>query len=114
MASRNIAVTRVSPLSAFRVGLAMSLVGLAAWLIAVALLYLGMDSAGIWDQVNSLLGDIGGERSVTFGLVMAAAALLGALSAILTSVLAPLAAVVYNAIVDLFGGLQIGTQEETS
>ncbi|MDO5669912.1 MAG: DUF3566 domain-containing protein [Corynebacterium sp.] len=114
MASRDIAVTRISPLSAFRVGLAMSLVGLVAWLIACALLFFGMDAAGIWDQVNSLLGDIGGEQTVTFGLVMSVAALLGAISAILTSVLAPLAALVYNAIVDLFGGLQLGTQEEAS
>ena len=114
MASRTIAVTRISPLSAFRGGLAMSLVGLIAWLIAVALLYVGMGSAGIWNQVNSLLGDIGEDRAVTFGLVMSAAALLGAISVILTTVLAPLAAVVYNAIVDLFGGLQIGVQEEAT
>lgn len=114
MASRNLAITRISPLSAFRVGLAMSLVGLVAWLIAVALLYVGVDAAGIWDQLNSLLGDIGGEQTVTFGLVMSVAALLGAISAILTSILAPLAAVVYNSVVDLFGGLQVGIQEEAS
>lgn len=114
MASPNLAITRVSPLSAFRVGLAMSLVGFIAWLIAVGLLYAGMGSAGIWDQVNSLLGDIGGERSITFGLVMTAAAILGGISVILTTILAPLAAVVYNAVVDLFGGLQVGTQEEAT
>ncbi len=114
MASRTIAITRISPLSAFRTGLAMSLVGLIAWLIAVALLYMGMGTAGIWDQVNSLLGDIGGNQTVTFGLVMSGAALLGAISVILTSVLAPLAAVVYNALVDLFGGLQAGIQEEAA
>lgn len=114
MATRVVSVTRVSPLSAFRVGLAMSLVGLAAWLIAVAILYVGMGAAGIWDQLNSLLGDIGGEQAVTFGLVMSFAALLGAISAILTTVLAPLAAVVYNAIVDLFGGFQVTHQEEVA
>ncbi|QGU03311.1 DUF3566 domain-containing protein [Corynebacterium comes] len=114
MATRDVSVTRVSPLSAFRVGLAMSLVGMAAWLIAVALLYAGMGAAGIWDQVNSLLGDIGGSQAVTFGLVMSFAALLGAIGAILTTILAPLSAVVYNAIVDLFGGLQVRHQEEAS
>ncbi|MCS5479991.1 DUF3566 domain-containing protein [Corynebacterium sp. YIM 101645] len=114
MATRVVSVTRVSPLSAFRVGLAMSLVGLAAWLIAVAVLYVGMGAAGIWDQLNSLLGDIGGDQAVTFGLVMSVAALLGAISAILTTVLAPLGAVVYNAIVDLFGGFQVTHQEEAA
>lgn len=114
MATRDVSLIRVSPLSAFRVGLAMSLVGLVAWLLAVALLYLGMDAAGIWDQVNSLLGDIGGSQAVSFGLVMSFAALLGAIGAILTTILAPLTAVVYNAIVDLFGGLQIRNQEEVT
>lgn len=114
MATRVVSVTRVSPLSAFRVGLAMSLVGLAAWLIAVAVLYAGMGAAGIWDQLNSLLGDIGGDQAVTFGLVMSVAALLGAISAILTTILAPLVAVVYNAIVDLFGGFQFTHQEEAA
>lgn len=114
MATRVVSVTRVSPLSAFRVGLAMSLVGLAAWLIAVALLYAGMSAAGIWDQLNSLLGDVGGDQAVTFGLVMSVAALLGAISAILATVLAPLAAVAYNAIVDLFGGFQLTHQEEAA
>ena len=112
MATRDVSVTRVSPLSAFRVGLAMSLVGLVAWLIAVALLYVGMDAAGIWDQVNSLIGDVGGSQAVSFGLVISFAALLGAISTILIAVLAPLTAVIYNAIVDLFGGLQVRHQEE--
>lgn len=112
MTSRDVAVTRISPLSAFRVGLAMSLVGLVAWLLMVALLYIGMSAAGIWDQVNSLIGDIGGDQSITFGMVISIAALLGAIMAILTTILAPLSAVIYNAIVDLFGGLQISLHEE--
>ena len=114
MATRDVSVTRISPLSAFRVGLALSLVGLVAWLLAVALLYVGMDAAGIWDQVNSLVGDIGGDQAVSFGLVISFAALLGAIGAILTTILAPLTAVIYNAIVSLFGGLQVRHEEEVS
>ncbi|AGF71028.1 DUF3566 domain-containing protein [Corynebacterium halotolerans] len=112
MAARDVAVTRISPLSAFRVGLAMSLVALVAWLLAVALLYSGMSAAGIWDQLNSLIGDIGGSQAITFGMVISFAALIGAIGAILMTVLAPLAAVVYNAIVDLFGGLTVTLREE--
>ncbi len=112
MAARDVAVTRISPLSAFRVGLAMSLVGLVAWILAVALLYFGMSAAGIWDQLNSLIGDIGGDQPITFGMVLSFAALLGAIGAILTAVLAPLSAVIYNAVVDLFGGLTVTLREE--
>lgn len=112
MAARDVAVTRISPLSAFRVGLAMSLVGLVAWLLTVALLYFGMSAAGIWDQLNNLIGDIGGDQAITFGMVMSFAALLGAIGAILATVLAPLCAVIYNAIVDLFGGLTVTLREE--
>ncbi len=107
MATRDVAVTRVSPMSAFRVGLAMSLVGLLVWLVAVVALYFGMQAAGIWDQVNNLIGDVGGDQVVTFGMVISFAALLGAIGAILSTVLAPLVAVVYNAIVDIFGGLSV-------
>ncbi|RNE48140.1 DUF3566 domain-containing protein [Corynebacterium alimapuense] len=112
MPARDVAVTRISPLSAFRVGLAMSLVGLVAWLLAVVLLYFGMGAAGVWDQVNSLIGGVGGDQVITFGMVISVATLLGAIGAILTSVLAPLSAVIYNAIVDLFGGLTVSLQEE--
>lgn len=109
---RTYAVNRIAPLSAFRVGLAMALVGFVAWLIAVAVLYAGMSAAGIWDSLNSLIGDVGGENAVTFGVVMIAAALLGAVFAILMAILAPLAAVVYNAIVDLLGGFSVDLEEE--
>lgn len=112
MATRQVAVTRISPLSAFRVALALALVGLVAWLLAVSILYIGMDAAGIWNQVNSLIGDIGGDQSIGFGMIISVAALLGAISVILVAVLAPLFAIIYNAIVDLFGGLTVGLVEE--
>lgn len=111
-ARRTYAVNRITPLSALRVGLAMALVGFVAWLIAAALLYAGMSAAGIWDSLNSLIGDVGGENAVIFGVVMTVAALLGAIFAILMAILAPLAAVVYNAIVELFGGFSVGLEEE--
>ena len=61
---------------------------------------------------DALIGDVGGENAVTFGVVMIAAALLGAVFAILMAILAPLAAVVYNAIVDLLGGFSVDLEEE--
>lgn len=107
MARRDVTLTRIKPLSAFRVGLAMSLVGLVAWLLAVCLLYFGVDQVGIWDQLNNLIGDVGGTQVVSFGMVLSIAALVGAIMAILCTILAPLMAIIYNAIVDLFGGITV-------
>ncbi|AWB80941.1 hypothetical protein C3B44_00060 [Corynebacterium yudongzhengii] len=112
MAERPVAVTHISPLSAFKVALAMSLIGLVAWLIAVTILYIGMEVAGIWDAANSLFADVGGTQAVGFGLVISIAALMGAIVAVLMAVLAPLAAVVYNGIASLFGGMLLHVEIE--
>lgn len=113
MAARETAITRVSPLSAFRVALAMSLVGLVAWIVCVAILFFGMQAAGFWDQLNSVVAGVGGEQAIGFGMVISVAALLGAIGAILVTVLAPLVAVIYNSLVDLFGGLTVTLHEGT-
>ena len=39
MAARNVTVTKVRPMSAFKIGICMALIGFAAWLIAVSVLY---------------------------------------------------------------------------
>ena len=105
MARQDVTLKRISPLSAFRVGLAFALVGLVAWLLAVSLLWLVMDNVGIIAQVNSLVMDVGGDFTVTFGVALSLAALFGAVMALLVTIVAPLLAVIYNAVVDLFGGL---------
>lgn len=112
MAQREFAVTQISPLSAFRVALALSLVGLVAWMLCVVICYVGLDAAGVWSQLNAIIGGVGGERAVSFGMVVSFAALVGAVLAILITVLAPLVAVVYNSTVDLFGGLVITLRDE--
>lgn len=111
MAAREVAVTRVSPVSAFRVALAMSLVGLVAWILCVALLYFGMQAFGIWDQLNAVVAGVGGDQAIGFGMVISIAALVGAIGAILMTVLAPLVAIIYNSLVDLFGGITVTLQE---
>ncbi|MFP7365336.1 DUF3566 domain-containing protein [Corynebacterium callunae] len=112
MASREVSITRISPLAAFRVALAMSIIGLVAWIICVSLLYFGLNAAGVWQNLNNVIGGVGAEQTITFGLVLSVSALLGAIAAITIAILAPLSAIIYNAIVDLFGGLSIQLQEE--
>ena len=57
--------------------------------------------------LNSLVGGVGGGFEVTFGVVISASALIGVIFAVLLTLLAPLMAVIYNAIVDVFGGLRV-------
>lgn len=112
MATKQVSVQHVSISSAFRTALVLSLAGLVAWLICVTLLYVGMAGAGVWDSLNSVIGGAGGEGTVTFKVVMSMAGLLGAIMAVLISVLAPLGALIYNATVDLFGGLQVTVKDD--
>lgn len=112
MATREVSITRISPLATFRVTLALSLIGLVAWIVCVCVLYFGLDTAGVWQNLNDVIGGVGGEQAVTFGLVLGTAAILGAIAAITVAILAPLIAIIYNAIVDLFGGITVQLQEE--
>ena len=108
---KNIAISRISPLSAFRVGLAVSLVGLVAWLIAVAVVFVVMDAFGVWDYINGFVDGLGAGMLIDYGLVLSLSALLGAVAAILGTILAPLFALIYNAVAALFGGIQVDLQQ---
>ncbi|EJZ81266.1 DUF3566 domain-containing protein [Corynebacterium otitidis] len=110
MATREVVITRIAPASALRVTLAFSLVGLLAWVLAVTLLYFSLDAAGIWDRLNGVIGGVGGEQLVSFGLVISVSAVGGAIVGAVLTLLAPILALIYNAIVDLFGGLMLEVQ----
>ncbi|MCS4490441.1 DUF3566 domain-containing protein [Corynebacterium sp. ES2794-CONJ1] len=107
MATRISAITHIAPLSVFRVTFILSTVLAAAGLLSVTLLYFGMDAMGVWDQVNQIIGGVGGTQLITFPLVMMLAGLLAIIFVILTSVLLPLIAVCYNATTDFTSGLRI-------
>lgn len=105
MAQREIVITRISPMSAFRVALALSLVALVAWIVCVCILYAALDVAGVWENINAVIGGVGGDGIIGFGMVISLAALAGAVMALLATALAPVIAMIYNAVVDLFGGV---------
>ena len=107
MAATTVTVRKISPNSAFRVSLAMSLMGLLAWIVCVVLLYLALQLVGIWDTLNSVVTGVGGEGIIGFGMVLSGSALVGAACALTTTLLAPIVAIIYNATVDLFGGLVV-------
>lgn len=81
----------------------MSLAGLVAWILCVILLFLGMQLTGVLGKVS----DGFGEGLVSFGSIVSFAALVGAIAALLITVLAPIVAMLYNSFVDLFGGIVV-------
>jgi hypothetical protein len=108
MATRKVTVHRISPMSMFRTALALSLAGLVAWILCVVILFLGMQLTGVLGRVND---GFGGGGFLSFGTVLSIAALIGAINALLVTVLAPIGAVLYNSFVDLFGGLVVETKD---
>jgi hypothetical protein len=113
MASREYNITRINPMSAFRTAFALSVVGLCAWVLCCILLYLGMDIVGVWDQINDVIGGVGGEGKIGFGTVLLFSLLIGIIFGIIFSITVPLIAIVYNAVYDLFGGLKVTLKEES-
>lgn len=106
MAARNVTIRSVSASSVFKVATLLSLIGFVAWMIGCAIVYYGLERAGVVDSVNSLIGGVGGDQVVDMKLVMSAAGLLGLIGVVFTAIMAPITVVMYNAIADLVGGVR--------
>lgn len=106
MAARKVTIRSFSAASVFKVATLLSLVAFIAWMLGAALVYYGLDRAGVVDSVNSLIGGVGGDQVVDMRLAMIAAAVLGLTGVVFTAIMAPLTVVMYNAIADLVGGVR--------
>lgn len=106
MAVRKVTVRNIGAGSVFKVATLLALLGFIAWMGACALVYYGLDRAGVVESVNSLIGGVGGDQVVDMKLAMTAAALLGLIGVLFTAVMAPLTAILYNAVADLVGGVR--------
>ena len=107
MAARKLTVSHINPASAFRVVSLMALAGFVAWMIGAALVYFCLAQTGVVESVNSLIAGVGGEPVVDAALALSTAALFGLVGVVVAAVLAPLAAVIYNAIANLTGGITV-------
>lgn len=109
----SVQVRRIDPWATFKVAAVLSVVGFFIWMISVAVLYLILDGMGVWDQVNNSFGTLMAEESTTSGdvigagTVFGAAALLGAINAILLTALATIGSYIYNICADLVGGAEV-------
>lgn len=112
-------VKRVDPWSVMKFSAAVSVVLFIVTIVATSVLYLALDTMGVFDSVNASLSDLiagaGGDGNdafrITAGGVIGTAALLGGVNVVLVTALATLAAFIYNVCADLVGGVEVTLSE---
>lgn len=101
------AITHIDPISALKMGLVFNLALFAVWFVAMALIYIVLGSAGVWDRLNSLVADLTGSDGMTAGLYFGAVVALGLVEVVVFTLLAPVVALIYNSAAALFGGVRV-------
>ena len=105
--------------SAFKISLVLSIVLFFIWIIAIAILYVVLNSLGVFSTINDLFGQLGsasgqaqgGSQVVTPKVVFIGAAVIGAINVILMTALCTVATFIYNMCADLVGGLEVTLSE---
>ncbi|HEX6967803.1 MAG TPA: DUF3566 domain-containing protein [Micromonosporaceae bacterium] len=110
-------IKRFDPWSVMKFSAAVSFVLFIVVIVATSVLYLALDTMGVFDSVNGTLTDLvsaggggGGFRFTAFG-VIGGAALLGLINMVLFTALATLGAFIYNVCADLVGGIEVTLAE---
>ncbi|REF96359.1 transmembrane protein DUF3566 [Asanoa ferruginea] len=112
-------VKRIDPWSVFKFSFAVSLVLFIVVIVATSVLYLALDAMGVFEKVNTSLGDLisasGGSEGSTFKItakgVIGTSALIGVVNVVLFTALATLGAFIYNVCADLVGGVELTLAE---
>jgi Transmembrane domain of unknown function (DUF3566) len=112
-------VKRIDPWSVMKFSFAVSLVLFVVVIVAASVLYLALDTMGVFTSINSTIAELvdagGGETGDTFRItargVIGTAAVLGALNVLLFTSLATLGAFIYNVCADLVGGVEVTLAE---
>jgi hypothetical protein len=114
-----LAIKRIDPWSVMKFSFAVSLVLFLVMIVATSVLYLALNAMGVFDSINSSLGDLvnsGGAAEssafkITGGGVIGTSALIGAVNVVLFTALATLGAFIYNVCADLVGGIEVTLAE---
>jgi hypothetical protein len=106
---------RIDPWSAMKTGFVFA-IGLGiAYIIAMVLLYLFADFAGVFDTLNQTAADLsGGTGPFTFNLlgVLTVALVFAVIEVIITTLMFAVLAMLYNAAGAVTGGVQIKLAED--
>lgn len=106
-------IRHIDPWSTLKLSLVLAVAFFFVWMIAVAILYGVLSTMGVFQSIDSLFAELGGESEniVTPRIVFGGAALIGAINIVLFTALATIGAYIYNLCADLAGGLEITLAE---
>ncbi|MBO3741985.1 DUF3566 domain-containing protein [Actinoplanes flavus] len=113
---------RIDPWSVMKFSFAVSIVLFIVVVVATSVLYLALDTMGVWSSVNGNLQDLvtasGGSETSSDGTfkitawgVIGTSMLIGAVNVVLFTALATLSAFIYNVCADLVGGIELTLAE---
>ncbi|BCY04923.1 hypothetical protein L3i22_000110 [Actinoplanes sp. L3-i22] len=112
---------RIDPWSVMKFAFAVSIVLFIVVVVATSVLYLALDTMGVWTSVNDSLkelvsasggpGSTGGGFRITAWGVIGTSMLIGAVNVVLFTALATLGAFIYNVCADLVGGIELTLAE---
>ena len=107
-------IRRIDPWSALKVSLLLNAALFFVWMIAVAFLYLVLGAMGVWNKLNSNVGDLltsgstgGGSDLVSASSIFGGAALVGLVNIVLLTAMATAGAYIYNLSTDIVGGVEV-------
>jgi hypothetical protein len=113
-----LSVRRLDPWSVMKFSFAVSLVLFIVMIVAASVLYLALDTMGVFTSINNTLADLvesGGADGEGFRItasgVIGTSAVLGAVNVVLFTALATLGAFIYNVCSDLVGGVEVTLAE---
>jgi hypothetical protein len=113
---------RIDPWSVMKFSFAVSVVLFIVVVVATSVLYLALDTMGVWNSVNESLKTLvsasgGTDASTQTGFritawgVIGTSMLIGAVNVVLFTALATLGAFIYNVCADLVGGVELTLAE---
>ncbi|GAA4940177.1 DUF3566 domain-containing protein [Actinoplanes utahensis] len=112
---------RIDPWSVMKFAFAVSIVLFIVVVVATSVLYLALDTMGVWSSINGNLKELvtasgaEGTGDSTFTItawgVIGTSMLIGAVNVVLFTALATLSAFIYNVCADLVGGIELTLAE---
>ncbi|MGS0685557.1 DUF3566 domain-containing protein [Nakamurella sp. GG22] len=107
---------RVDPWTVLKISLIVSIVMFFVWMIAVGILYLTLGSMDVWTKINETFSTLtsspdqasaGQTDLITATRVFGVTAVVGAINIVLFTLLATIAAFIYNAAAAMSGGVEL-------
>ncbi|MBM9468976.1 DUF3566 domain-containing protein [Nakamurella leprariae] len=109
---------RLDPWTVLKISLIVSIVMFFVWMIAIGILWLSLQGMGVWGQINDTFSTLtsadavsGSTDLITPVRVFGVAAVVGAINIVLFTLLATVAAFVYNAAAAMSGGVELTLSE---